>query len=164
MCTDHEVTTDNATPAEKWKVVSKSFEHEHGRPVVKAYRSPRKASVWIIVCPFCARFHFHGAADGSRVRHCASRTYGLPEYSLRYAGPLPDDLKPLLARKRRLQPYSFVGTPYEVEVVDPPKHDFRGMPYPRPLKDWPDTFQSVRKAPAKRAGKAKPRKKALETA
>jgi hypothetical protein len=137
MCTDHSTFTDEATPTERWEAVAPHYEHTpHGRPIIRAYSVRDMTRHWVIVCPFCGQFHSHGADDGPRNPHCRKHAPGLPEYYLRYSGPLPNELKPMLARWRRNRPYSFDGTPYAVDAVDPPGQvsDRRGSRLREPLK------------------------------
>lgn len=130
MCKKHAIISNEASPLEKWKAVAHRFEHtEFGRPIINAFSLADMPKHYAAICCFCGRLHFHGADEGPRSPHCRTNTEGLPEYYLRYAGPLPDELRPQLRRHRQGKEYDFEGTPHAVEVVDPPICDPKGRHY-----------------------------------
>lgn len=49
-----------------------AWNRDKTEPVLLAEPNPRSKTQWRAWCPFCRRYHFHGAEEGHRAAHCAS--------------------------------------------------------------------------------------------
>ena len=73
-------------------------------PRVHAHDTGRQFVIW---CPYCSRWHFHGRVDGLRFSHCLDHGPSFRQYELELVGPAPAALLRDLKRKRPKGPPNY---------------------------------------------------------
>lgn len=79
-------------------------------PVFDTYDTGKHYVCW---CPFCEKLHYHGRAEGHRVRHCGGRLLERSDqyihspfmsgYVLKLVGPLTKELAQTFKKRTRVQ-------------------------------------------------------------